>query len=327
MVSYLCGGLNKFGCSPVAQISRLDENLLSRILEFNLRKILVFFVYCGKKWFFWLAIHVSLIPKLIFFMHNFKEAFLSLSLILLFIFYSNGQSSINQRDDRGLRQGLWKGLHLNGQIRYSGMFVDDKPIGVFKYFNDSGVLRNELVFHNNNPEVDATYFYPDNTKMASGKYLNKQRQGLWIYFAQAGFKIAETTYQQGLAQGLSKIFYESGQVSEEVEYLNDIKQGKWKQFFENGSTRLIASYKGGKLDGAYQIFNLDGKLSVNGLYGGGLEEGKWAHYTAEGALQKEVFFHNGKIINEIVHLEVNVDGTSHQPPKPKGGNEMFKNLY
>jgi antitoxin component YwqK of YwqJK toxin-antitoxin module len=78
----------------------------------------------------------------------------------------------NLTDANGLKQGHWQGLHSNGNIRYSGSFKNDQPIGVFNYYDNYGNLS--TVIDNSTDSADVVFYHLNKVKMAEGKYYNQQ---------------------------------------------------------------------------------------------------------------------------------------------------------
>ena len=60
--------------------------------------------------------------------------------LLLIPFLSLSQT-INEVDTKGLKQGVWKKMHTNGNLRYSGQFKNDNPSGIFLYYYSSVELQ------------------------------------------------------------------------------------------------------------------------------------------------------------------------------------------
>ena len=76
----------------------------------------------------------------------------------------------NKTDASGKKQGLWKKYHPNGMTRYVGKFKDDKPVGVFKYYFDTGKLQVKMT-HDGSESYSVAYYETGEVK-AAGKYEN-----------------------------------------------------------------------------------------------------------------------------------------------------------
>src|SRR5680860_997814 len=91
----------------------------------------------------------------------------------------------NTIDAKGLKQGLWKKYHPNGMIRYKGNFKDDKPVGEFKYFYDSGKLQAKISHFGE--ESYANNYYETGEVKATGKYENQLKDSIWTLYDRDGY--------------------------------------------------------------------------------------------------------------------------------------------
>ena len=67
--------------------------------------------------------------------------------------------SQNFIDENQYKQGKWIQKHPNGQLRYEGSFIDDKPTGIFNYYTEKGVLKANLEFFNDGNASSARLYY------------------------------------------------------------------------------------------------------------------------------------------------------------------------
>ena len=89
---------------------------------------------------------------------NMTAKYLSIALLLLMPVVTIAQ---NVTDATGKKQGPWVKNYPDGKIMYEGTFRDDKPVGLFKRYNEKGVLQSELTFSDNKDEAQAVFFHPD----------------------------------------------------------------------------------------------------------------------------------------------------------------------
>ena len=136
----------------------------------------------------------------------------------------------NQIDSNGYKQGYWKQNHTNGKIRYEGNFVDDKPSGVFKYYDKKGLLKANLEYFDKGVRSSARLYFPDGTEKAIGLFVNEHKYGLWKFFNKDGQLISEEHYSKGVLDGDYKVFYANGQLLEDSFYTNGLKEGASKQY-------------------------------------------------------------------------------------------------
>jgi antitoxin component YwqK of YwqJK toxin-antitoxin module len=106
--------------------------------------------------------------------------YLSIALLLLVPAITFAQ---NMTDSTGKKQGPWVKKYPDGKIMYEGTFRDDKPVGLFKRYNEKGILRSELTFSDKKDEALAVFFHPDGHKAAEGMYVAKKKEGLWKFYS------------------------------------------------------------------------------------------------------------------------------------------------
>ena len=104
-----------------------------------------------------------------------------ISIFLVFSFSVNAQN-LNQIDNNGQKQGLWKKSYENGNLRYKGQFNNDIPIGIFYYYYKSGELQLEKEFFHNGSAAATYIFYKNGNLKASGLYVNEIKDSTWNYY-------------------------------------------------------------------------------------------------------------------------------------------------
>ena len=91
-------------------------------------------------------------------------------LILITLSISVNAQDINQLNTNGKKQGIWKKNYDNGNLRYSGQFNNDIPIGIFYYYYKSGELQLEKEFFHKGKAAATYIFYKNGNLKASGLY-------------------------------------------------------------------------------------------------------------------------------------------------------------
>ena len=151
---------------------------------------------------------------------------------------TSAQEDINKLDDKGLKNGLWKGKYEESKRpRYEGTFLHGKEIGIFNFYDDtkakSVIATREF---NANDNSAYTIFYDQKkNKVSEGKVLNKLFEGEWKYYHLNSKNIMTTEhYSKGKLEGIRTVFYNSGKIAEEISYKNNLKNGFYKKYTENG---------------------------------------------------------------------------------------------
>ncbi|MCX6273256.1 MAG: toxin-antitoxin system YwqK family antitoxin [Bacteroidetes bacterium] len=208
-----------------------------------------------------------------------------------------------QTDNRGRKQGFGK-KYDKGVLKYQGTFINDKPIGEFRYFSPDGQVKAITIFSDSGRVGRTISFYPGNRKMAEGKYVNEQKDSIWRYYSENGMLSSMIGYKDGQKNGLSTTYYTNGKPDEEITFADGVKHGTWIQYFESGQQRMKAVYVNGKLDGMMQTFHDNGRIRMAGVYKQSLKEGVWVLYDENGKILKKETYRNGdKVKEEYLDLQ------------------------
>jgi antitoxin component YwqK of YwqJK toxin-antitoxin module len=213
-------------------------------------------------------------------------------ILMLFFFgiNSQAQTEYNKLDDKGNKNGLWKGFYEESKRpRYEGTFNHGKEVGVFTYFDDTkakSIIATRKFSKTDNSAY--TIFYDQNKNIVSeGKVIGKLREGIWKYYHQnSKVLMTQELYKNGNLEGLRSVYYPSGKIAEETNYKNNSKEGFYKKYAEIGFLLEESNYKKGEFHGQAIYKDPDGNIVAKGLYKEGKKVGIWQ------------FFINGKFDHE-----------------------------
>lgn len=225
--------------------------------------------------------------------------------LLFMVFFAAGQEArdtINRVDEKGMKQGYWKKYNESGLLKYEGHFVNDNPEGSFiYYYPDEKVKARSEFSHNGTYTKTTTYHYSGNV-MTDGFYNNKEKDSLWTYFDINGTLLKEEFYRYHKKYGQWKTYYGNGQVSEEITWVNDKKNGPWKQYYSDGAIKTQGTYEDDEKQGLIEFYYPNGRVEVTGNYDKSYRTGEWhymdeqsrvikiEYYSAEGSMIKEETF-------------------------------------
>lgn len=216
---------------------------------------------------------------------------------LLLISTSIFSQITNQLDDKGNKQGLWKGQYVDSKRpRYEGVFDNGKEKGVFKFFDDTA--ENTIIATREFNDIDnscITIFYNQKgNKVSEGKVKNKKFEGLWIYYHENSKKIMTSEfYNNGKLEDIKKVFYPSGKIAQETSYKNGLKEGLDKHYAENGTVIEESIYKKNEFDGP-AIFRSPSNIVVaKGVFVKGKKIGIW-EFNTNGKKTKENYNYQSK---------------------------------
>jgi len=202
------------------------------------------------------------------------------------------QSEVNKLDDKGNKNGYWKGYFTETKnVKYEGTFDHGKEVGVFTYY-DNTKTKTVVATREFSPKDNSAYtiFYdPLKNKVSEGKVVNKVYEGEWKYYHKASKTVMTIeNYSKGKLEGLRSVFYASGKLAEETIYKNNLKNGPYKRYTETGILIEESNYKNNQYDGLATFRDPDdGNIVSKGKFTDGKKTGIWQ------------FFEKGKLVKEM----------------------------
>lgn len=202
------------------------------------------------------------------------------------------QAASNKLDDKGNKNGLWKGVYQDTKNpKYEGTFEHGKEVGIFTFFDNT---RTKIIIATRefNPKDNSAYtiFYDQlKNKVSEGKVVNKLYEGQWKYYHKASKTIMTIeNYSKGNLEGLRSVFYTSGKIAEEMNYKNNLKNGPYKRYTESGIIIEESNYKNDQFDNLATFRDPDdGNIVSKGKFINGKKSGIWQ------------FFKKGKVVKEV----------------------------
>ena len=206
----------------------------------------------------------------------------------------------NKLDAKGRRQGEWKRVDQQGKTIFIGTFKDDKPIGIFKYYDTDGRIMTISNFAADSKSCRSTHFTAAGKKEAEGKYVNTTpgkwvKDSVWRFYNGGEILISEDTYVKGLQEGISKNYYPAnGKVFRERMYKGGKANGLSTEYFAEGSKKSETNYLNDKMEGKAIFYNPSGSMSILGNYKNDFREGIWVYYNANGSEKLRETYVKGK---------------------------------
>lgn len=215
--------------------------------------------------------------------------------IVLIISLTINAQEFNKLDDKGLKHGIWKGIHKDSEKpRYEGTFNHGKEIGVFKFFDNTkeGTVIATREFFPKTNSCYTIFYNQKNKKVSEGKEINKLMEGEWKYYHLDSSNIMTLEfYLKGKLNGLRKVFYPSGKIAEEATYKNGKKEGSYKKYLENGIIIEQSNYKNNEFEGLAIFKSAENVVVSKGNFKNGKKSGIWE------------FVENGKKVKRNMNLQ------------------------
>ncbi len=194
-------------------------------------------------------------------------------------------AQINQTDNTGQRDGLWK-VNFEGpdKPKFEGTFDHGKETGIFKFYKKGFYDHPAAImdFGNGRDSVEVVYYTQQGKPISKGKMWDKKREGEWVYYHQKSDSIMMTeVYKNDTLNGLQKTYFTNGQLAEKTNYINGEKNGESFIYADNGKIMKQLHYKNGELNGPACYFTATGEKSIEGHYTAGEKTGTWKYYKDE----------------------------------------------
>ena len=211
-------------------------------------------------------------------------------LLLMFNMFVFAQTDFNKLDDKGNKNGLWKGYYPESKrLRYDGIFNHGKEVGKFNFYDDTQAQTVIATREFNSKDNSAyTIFYNQSKSVVSeGKVVNKLYEGQWKYYHENS-KVIMTleNFKKGKLEGIRSVFYPNAKIAEETNYINGIKNGFYKKYTVDGIILEESNYIKGQFDGKAIYREPNGNVASQGIYVNGKKKGIWQ------------FYENGKLVKE-----------------------------
>ena len=203
----------------------------------------------------------------------------------------------NATDEQGQKQGLWTKIWpTTGKVRYTGQFKNDKPIGVFKYYDEKGLLTSTMKFNEGSERTDAKHYHPNSELMASGAYIGKTKDSTWHYYDEMAQLRKVETFVQGKVHGSVRTYFRDGSIADKSQFDNGVQVGVWTQYHIAGAKRAEAFFVNGEPDGEMNWYFEDGKPEIKGKYKNGVKHGGWIYFNEDGSIQLQMLYEEGEFV-------------------------------
>jgi antitoxin component YwqK of YwqJK toxin-antitoxin module len=131
--------------------------------------------------------------------------------------------------------GKYRLNYRNGNTRFEGSFVNDRPHGIFQSY------------------------LPDGTLTSYDYYIGGKLHGISRVYYATGLKLAEYRYWNGAINGLSKVYNKNGDVIMEANYKKNLMHGAIKVFYGDGALCFESYFSNGAPVGQLRYYWPDGQ--------------------------------------------------------------------
>lgn len=254
---------------------------------------------------------------------NFRTA-----LLLLFAWVASPMAAqpdapLNRTDAQGRKQGPWERTWAEStQLRYTGQFKDDKPVGSFVHYSTKGEVESRIDHYPGSNAAHGRHFHPNGKLMAQGRYVGQEKDSIWNYYDREGVLRSTEHWKRGKLDGEMTTYYPDGQVAERRHFKAGVAEGPAEQFHANGTPRYKATYVNGEPEGSEIFYFPDGKKEIEGRYVNGARDGGWTYYNENGSVQMQVLYAQGRFVRQKYENGTFTEYWDNEQPKSE---ETYKN--
>lgn len=206
--------------------------------------------------------------------------------------------TINRRDARGLKQGLWRKYYRTDTLCSETFFKNDKAVGSTRSWYESGKLKGSVIIAKDGHRASATTYYESGKRMAVGIYYDQLKDSVWRYFNENDTLKTVEQYKRGVPDGKWLVYYDNGKLAEEKIYVKGKREGPYRQYNEDGLLIFEMTYKNDLEEGELKLYHLNGKLREKGQYVKGVKEGSWFTYDQLGNLLEQEIYKGGELVKK-----------------------------
>ena len=218
-------------------------------------------------------------------------------------------------------------VHSNGVIATRATYSEGEMIGVWRAYNDQGILESGALYESNRKVADgvtdeqgrrigAWIWYDEmGQKKSTGNYILGQEDGVWQYFSPTGQMIQDGSFRNGLYHGEWTWYYLDGSVHRKERYRKGKENGDFTEWSDTKSLLNKGRYENGLKQGVWIEDVNDHREEGN--YLDGLKNGEWKHFDADGTVRFNGNFSFG--IPDGKHIYSRANGSTWRIERYEGG--------
>ncbi len=189
-----------------------------------------------------------------------------------YLFYKNGKLMAHYNySEEGNLDGVFVEYYSNGQVKISGVFLNNKQNKLWKTYFSDGILETE------------------------GAMLEGKRYKQWNYYFSSGRIKEVSNYNvRGELHGDLITYDKFGTLVSKANYVENKINGEYTEYYYNGRVALTGFYKLGLKDSVWTEYGFFKKKSYEKRYKNDVPHSKWVYYYPESqTIQKEENYING----------------------------------
>jgi antitoxin component YwqK of YwqJK toxin-antitoxin module len=212
----------------------------------------------------------------------------------LFTHYFSTGSIKATADHRGNGVVYSKLFHLNGKLKASGKFINEKKDSTWSFYDEEEKLISKEDFKDNVKNGISQSFHKNGKLSEECSYKHDLEEGLCKEYFESGTLRKEVNYVSGMSEGKYRLYFFNGLPAVAGQFTQGLKEGEWLEYNEDGSTKLKQQFAAGKmvsetrLNGVFQDTYPDNIPKSSVTLKDGKRNGEYKEYYDKGTFVKEV---------------------------------------
>lgn len=192
--------------------------------------------------------------------------------------------------DTSIFHGQYLHFFQNGNLRISGQFKKNIPLGTWKYYYESGLLKQSINYRNDSVSY-WKYFFENGTIKKEGLVKNQLKDSIWTYYYEQGTILKKGEYKKDLQNKQWNYFYEDGENKAIANY--EMGTGNYTEYYYKGGVKMRGPVLNNESNGVWTYFYEDGKIKAKGFEQNGVKNGQWIYYYQNDTLASKGTYVNG----------------------------------
>jgi antitoxin component YwqK of YwqJK toxin-antitoxin module len=181
-------------------------------------------------------------------------------------YYSNGAIKREVEYSNGIKNGMMREYHLNGNLKSIANWKNDKLSGEsITYYEDGTTILSKCNWTEGKRDGTCNYYYSNGAIEIENNYVDGELSGVCKEYYSNGNLYCIVRFKNDLADGCFESYYENGWIKESGFYRKDILHGKYYEYSDKDSGKVILeedylNYMGEKTFTGGVVYDEDGNI-------------------------------------------------------------------
>ncbi|RYF96256.1 MAG: toxin-antitoxin system YwqK family antitoxin, partial [Chitinophagaceae bacterium] len=163
------------------------------------------------------------------------------------LYHRRNMLAMEGRFSEDLQEGLWKYYYPNGQLKDSGIMINNVMIDNWKSWDEKGNLIASVSYMPQPGSVRAVLPKGLKTMLPKSSPVPGHKDGLSLTYHSNGRVKDSIYFRKDNREGHAQSWYENGRIETSGTFKNDSLEGDWTYYREDGVKSTDETYRNGKL--------------------------------------------------------------------------------